>query len=228
MRSTERQVVAAIEALRDGGRAQPEDMSRLTAQLLTIGMFAGDRQAWERINELIGSPDDELVDEQTRIYANTCSDVVRHGAGWAGPVGAVRHSGLHQAGRRLRRDRHGGLADAGTQEPLRDQAAEGVADEDRRGVAGSCDPLVVLQKLADPQIAERAGVPAGRLQGGFLTGPARGVDGVAVSGEPLSPGLPTRGVKPRTVDEDYRDGLHDRAFRRRAGIGRRAAPAASR
>ncbi|MEY9930399.1 DNA-binding CsgD family transcriptional regulator [Catenulispora sp. GP43] len=86
VRSTERQVVAAIKELRDSGRAQPEDMSRLVAQLLAIGMFAGDQPAWERIYELIDSLDDCLIDEQTRIYANTCSDVVRHGAGWAEPV----------------------------------------------------------------------------------------------------------------------------------------------
>ena len=86
VRSTERQVAAAIESLRDSGQAQPEEMTRLVNLQVAIGMFGGDQQAWGRINELIGSLDDGLLTERTRIYNSAWSDVVRHGAGWAEPL----------------------------------------------------------------------------------------------------------------------------------------------
>jgi hypothetical protein len=86
VRSTERQVAAAIENLRDSGQAPPEEMTRLVNLQIALGMFGGDQQAWGRINELISSLDDGLLTERTRIYNSAWSDVVRHGAGWAEPL----------------------------------------------------------------------------------------------------------------------------------------------
>ncbi|WP_336470374.1 helix-turn-helix transcriptional regulator [Kitasatospora aureofaciens] len=94
VRSTHRQVSAAIETLRDGGTAtasadgktQPEEvLTRLVILLLAISQFSGDRAAWESTHELLASMGD-LVTEHSRLYSGTWSDVTRHGAGWAGPV----------------------------------------------------------------------------------------------------------------------------------------------
>ncbi|MFE7564865.1 AAA family ATPase [Kitasatospora sp. NPDC057500] len=93
VRSTHRQVSAAIERLRDDGTARPtaggterEDvLTRLVNLLLAISQYAGDRAAWERTHELLASLGD-LVTERSRLYSGTWSDVTRHGADWAGPV----------------------------------------------------------------------------------------------------------------------------------------------
>ncbi|MFF7454643.1 AAA family ATPase [Kitasatospora sp. NPDC008115] len=93
VRSTHRQVSAAIERLRDDGTARPtaggterEDvLTRLVDLLLAISQYAGDQAAWERTHELLASLGG-LVTERSRLYSGTWSDVTRHGAGWAGPV----------------------------------------------------------------------------------------------------------------------------------------------
>ncbi|MFD8705082.1 AAA family ATPase [Kitasatospora sp. NPDC059648] len=94
VRTTHRQVSAAIETLRDGGtatasadgKAQPEEvLTRLVNLLLAISQFSGDRAAWESTHELLASMGD-LVTGHSRLYSGTWSDVTRHGAGWAGPV----------------------------------------------------------------------------------------------------------------------------------------------
>ncbi|SOB85290.1 helix-turn-helix transcriptional regulator [Streptomyces sp. 1331.2] len=92
VRSTHRQVSAAIEKLRDAGTAiageaaEPDEvLTRLVILLLAISQFSGDRAAWESTRELLASMGD-LVTEHSRLYSDTWSDVTRHGAGWAGPV----------------------------------------------------------------------------------------------------------------------------------------------
>ncbi|RKT19085.1 regulatory LuxR family protein [Streptomyces sp. 1114.5] len=92
VRSTHRQVSAAIEKLRDAGTAiageaaEPDEvLTRLVILLLAISQFGGDRAAWESTRELLASMGD-LVTEHSRLYSDTWSDVTRHGAGWAGPV----------------------------------------------------------------------------------------------------------------------------------------------
>ncbi|MEV0820842.1 helix-turn-helix transcriptional regulator [Nonomuraea rubra] len=84
VRSTHRQVTAAIERLRSS--AQPgEVLTRLVILLLAISQYAADRALWQRAHELLDSLGD-LVTEQPRVYSNTWSDVVRHGRGWSEPV----------------------------------------------------------------------------------------------------------------------------------------------
>ncbi|GAA2278012.1 LuxR family transcriptional regulator [Kitasatospora cystarginea] len=110
VRSTHRQVSAAIEKLRDAGpaavstvgraaestvgraaestvgRAEPEEvLTRLVILLLAISQYSGDRAAWESTHELLASMGG-LVTERSRLYSGTWSDVTRHGADWAGPV----------------------------------------------------------------------------------------------------------------------------------------------
>ncbi|MER7757003.1 AAA family ATPase [Kitasatospora sp. NPDC097643] len=95
VRSTHRQVSAAIEKLRDGGTAavsavggaQPgeEVLTRLVILLLAISQYSGDRATWESTRGLLASLGG-LVTERSRLYRDTWSDVTRHGADWAGPV----------------------------------------------------------------------------------------------------------------------------------------------
>ncbi|WP_433566132.1 helix-turn-helix transcriptional regulator [Nocardia sp. CA-151230] len=86
VRSTHRQVAAAIVKLRDGGPAGCDEVrARLMILLLAISQYAGDRATWERTHGLLASMSD-LVTEPERMYSAVWSDVTRHGADWAGPV----------------------------------------------------------------------------------------------------------------------------------------------
>lgn len=94
VRSTHRQVSAAIERLRDGGtaasstvgRAEPKEvLTRLVTLLLAISQYSGDCAAWESTHELLASLGG-LVTERARIYSGAWSDVTRYGADWAEPV----------------------------------------------------------------------------------------------------------------------------------------------
>ncbi|NUR58868.1 MAG: AAA family ATPase, partial [Catenulispora sp.] len=86
VRSTHRQVTAAIERLRDAGMTEPDEVfARCVTLLLAISQYAGERAMWERTHELLASIDG-LVTERQRMYSDTWSDVVRHGAGWAEQV----------------------------------------------------------------------------------------------------------------------------------------------
>ncbi|MDI2124712.1 helix-turn-helix transcriptional regulator [Yinghuangia seranimata] len=86
VRSTRRQVAAAIERLRDGGTVgSDEERTRLVNLLLAISQYAGDRAAWEDTRGLLASLND-VVTERSRLYGDVWSDVTRHGAGWAGQV----------------------------------------------------------------------------------------------------------------------------------------------
>ncbi|WP_345672405.1 AAA family ATPase [Streptomyces similanensis] len=86
VRSALRQITAAIERLHDGGpRGHDEVLGRLVTLLLAVSQYAADRAVWERTRQLLASLGD-LADERSRLYGDTWSDVVRHGAGWSGPV----------------------------------------------------------------------------------------------------------------------------------------------
>ncbi|MEV6105158.1 LuxR family transcriptional regulator [Streptomyces sp. NPDC051940] len=86
VRSTHRRVAAVIGRIRDAGTNEPDEaLVRLVTLLLAISQYAGDRATWERTHELLASIDG-LVTERERMYSDTWSDVVRHGAGWAGKV----------------------------------------------------------------------------------------------------------------------------------------------
>ncbi|MGP4045929.1 helix-turn-helix transcriptional regulator [Streptomyces sp. 2A115] len=86
VRSTHRRITAAIERLRDGGPDRRDEvLDRLVALLLAVSQYAADRTLWERTHELLASLGD-LVTERSKMYSGTWSDVIRHGAGWSGPV----------------------------------------------------------------------------------------------------------------------------------------------
>ncbi|MFD8084546.1 AAA family ATPase [Kitasatospora sp. NPDC059722] len=87
VRSTHRQVLAAVKKLRDETPGRPDDevLHRLVSLLLAVSQYAGGHAAWERTHEVLASLGD-LAAERARMYGSTWSDVVRHGAGWAGPI----------------------------------------------------------------------------------------------------------------------------------------------
>ncbi|WP_035844949.1 helix-turn-helix transcriptional regulator [Kitasatospora azatica] len=86
VRSTHRQVSAAIEKLRDGAPVESREvLTRLVILLLAISQYSGDRATWESTHRLLASMG-SLVTERSRLYSGTWSDVTRHGADWAEPV----------------------------------------------------------------------------------------------------------------------------------------------
>ncbi|MFF3503247.1 AAA family ATPase [Streptomyces sp. NPDC003247] len=81
VRSSQRQVFAAIETLRDRGVREPDEvLTRLIDLLLAISQYAGDEAAWERVHKLLDELGD-LVTPRSRIYQDAWGDVVRRGAG---------------------------------------------------------------------------------------------------------------------------------------------------
>ncbi|MGW3466470.1 helix-turn-helix transcriptional regulator, partial [Streptomyces olivaceoviridis] len=83
VRSSHRQVTAAIESIRDSGVAEPNEvLTRLVNLLLAIDQYASDETSWERTHELLGSLGN-LVSPLSRIYEDAWGDVVRRGAGVA-------------------------------------------------------------------------------------------------------------------------------------------------
>ncbi|MFF0160420.1 AAA family ATPase [Streptomyces sp. NPDC005263] len=81
VRSSQRQVFAAIESMREGGVREPDEvLTRLVDLLLAINQYAGDEAAWERTHELMGGLGG-LVPSHSRVYQDAWGDVVRRGAG---------------------------------------------------------------------------------------------------------------------------------------------------
>lgn len=81
VRSSQRQVFAAIESMRDRGVREPDEvLTRLVDLLLAISQYASDAAAWERVHELLDELGD-LVSPRSRIYQDAWGDVVRRGAG---------------------------------------------------------------------------------------------------------------------------------------------------
>ncbi|MEW2288522.1 AAA family ATPase [Streptomyces sp. NPDC047841] len=81
VRSSQHQVLAAIEGVRDSGATEPaEVLTRLVNLLLAINQYASDAASWERAHRLIDSLGD-LVSPHSRLYQDAWGDVVRRGAG---------------------------------------------------------------------------------------------------------------------------------------------------
>ncbi|MFF4836332.1 AAA family ATPase [Streptomyces sp. NPDC001315] len=81
VRSSQREVFAAIESMRDNGVREPDEMlSRLVDLLLAINQYASDETAWERAHQLLDDLGD-LVPSPSRVYQDSWGDVVRRGAG---------------------------------------------------------------------------------------------------------------------------------------------------
>ncbi|WP_399897704.1 AAA family ATPase [Streptomyces sp. BBFR51] len=81
VRSSPRQVMAAIENMRDEGfKEPPEVRNRLVNLLLAINQYASDHTVWQRTHELLGAMGD-LIPPSSLIYQDAWSDVVRRGAG---------------------------------------------------------------------------------------------------------------------------------------------------
>ncbi|MFJ6076277.1 AAA family ATPase [Streptomyces sp. NPDC093065] len=81
VRSSPRQVLAAVESLREEAAGQPpEVLGRLVNLLLAINQYASDHAVWERTHELLGSMGD-LIAPRSLIYQDAWSDVVRRGRG---------------------------------------------------------------------------------------------------------------------------------------------------
>ncbi|NKY25270.1 helix-turn-helix transcriptional regulator [Nocardia gamkensis] len=83
VRTSHRRVSAAIEELSTrGAREQPEMLVRLVNLLLAISQYAGDAGTWTSTRDLLAGMG-ELLPPRSRIYRDSWSDVVRHGAGVA-------------------------------------------------------------------------------------------------------------------------------------------------
>ncbi|MGV9937174.1 helix-turn-helix transcriptional regulator [Streptomyces olivaceoviridis] len=83
VRTSHRQVTAAIESIRDSGATEPNEvLTRLVNLLLAIDQYASDETSWERTHELLGSLGD-LVSPLSRVYEDAWGDIVRRGAGVA-------------------------------------------------------------------------------------------------------------------------------------------------
>ncbi|MBE8478503.1 helix-turn-helix transcriptional regulator, partial [Streptomyces sp. 3R004] len=81
VRSSQRQVFAAIESMRDRGIRQPDEvLTRLIDLLLAISQYGSDEAWWERVHELLDSLGD-AVPAHSRIYQDAWGDVVLRGAG---------------------------------------------------------------------------------------------------------------------------------------------------
>ena len=81
LRSSRRQVFAAIESMRDDAVREPgEVLTHLVDLLLGINMYTGDEDGWERTHRLLDSLGD-LVPPYSRVYQDAWGDVVRRGTG---------------------------------------------------------------------------------------------------------------------------------------------------
>ncbi|MFI0901166.1 AAA family ATPase [Streptomyces sp. NPDC020983] len=81
VRSSQRQVFAAIRSMQDNGVREPDEvLTRLVDLLLAINQYAGDEAAWERTHRLLDDLGD-LVPPHSRILQDAWGDVVRRGAG---------------------------------------------------------------------------------------------------------------------------------------------------
>ncbi|MFC8448203.1 AAA family ATPase [Kitasatospora sp. NPDC057223] len=81
VRSSHRRVAAAIERIRDGAEAEPEEeLTRLVNLLLAISQYAGDGDSWQRTHQLLDSLG-HLVPAKSRIYQDAWSDVADRGRG---------------------------------------------------------------------------------------------------------------------------------------------------
>ncbi|TDW98562.1 LuxR family transcriptional regulator [Kribbella sp. VKM Ac-2566] len=81
VRSSQRQVMTAIESIRRDGPTKSTDvLTRLVNLLLAINQYESAGTSWEQTHRLLDALGD-LVPERSRIYGCAWSDVIRHGAG---------------------------------------------------------------------------------------------------------------------------------------------------
>ena len=81
IRSSQHQVFAAIESMRDRGVIQQDEvLTRLIDLLLAISQYGSDEAWWRRVHELLDSLGD-AVPSHSRIYQDAWGDVVLRGAG---------------------------------------------------------------------------------------------------------------------------------------------------
>ncbi|MEU0946449.1 LuxR family transcriptional regulator [Streptomyces canus] len=81
IRSSQRQVFAAIESMRDRGVTEPDEvLTRLIDLLLAIAQYGSDEAWWQRVHALLDSLGD-AVPSHSRIYEDAWGDVVLRGAG---------------------------------------------------------------------------------------------------------------------------------------------------
>ncbi|WBP86276.1 helix-turn-helix transcriptional regulator [Kitasatospora cathayae] len=82
VRSSRRQVTAALEAVRDDRTCQGmgEAEARLVILLIVTCQYASDAVAWQQARELLDALGDRIP-AQSLLYRDAWSDVVRHGAG---------------------------------------------------------------------------------------------------------------------------------------------------
>src|SRR5712692_1806021 len=106
-------------------------------------------------------------------------------------------------------DRHGGYARVSHH--LRDEAAEGMADDGGLPLELTDGVDIVLRHLLDALVGKDLRVLLGRLDGVRLIGPDRRERGVALLFEQRSPAVPTAGEEPEAVYE------HDRLLPIRVG-----------
>src|SRR3984893_17343574 len=101
-------------------------------------------------------------------------------------------------------DRHCGSGEVLAEQPLRDKAAEGVADDDRRRLKPADDPGVVADHIVDALARHLAGVAAARLHRVRVTWPARCCRRVPRLLEQFQPRAPRAGMQPKTMNEYHR------------------------
>jgi len=103
---------------------------------------------------------------------------------------------------RRRVDRHARGREVLAQQSLDDQAAEGVADHDRRGVQAADDLRIVFDHIVDALPGHLVGVTTGLLDGVQGSWPARRRRRVARRLEQFRPRSPRTRVQPQTVNEN--------------------------
>src|SRR5260370_37938447 len=99
-------------------------------------------------------------------------------------------------------DRYGGNALPGHH--LRDEPAEGMADDSRLSLERAGGVNVVIGDLLEPLVGKDLRVLLGRLNGLRLIGPARREGRVALLFEQRTPAVPTGCEEPEAVHEDDR------------------------
>jgi DNA-binding CsgD family transcriptional regulator len=81
VRSSRRQVMAAIDSIRRDGPTKSSDvLTRLVNLLLAINQYESAGTSWGPTHRLLDALGD-LVPDRSRIYGSAWSDVIRHGAG---------------------------------------------------------------------------------------------------------------------------------------------------
>jgi hypothetical protein len=89
-------------------------------------------------------------------------------------------------------------------ENLRYQPAEGVANDDRRGIQFPDDFVVLLDYFRDPQLCDSCGVMSEFVDIDVHAGPALRDDAETFLGVTLDPVFPTESCHPKSIDQHNR------------------------